>query len=520
MIRDGLDFETFADLPRFHSQQRPNHTALVFEDRRTTYHELDVLSNRVANGLLNFDATPFARFAYLGKNSDRFFEIYFGGAKARQIMVPVNWRLAASEVAYILSDVEPGILFIEKEFTSILTEIDALGGKYGRVIVLDADDPGGYLRWRDAQSEVDPRLPALPDDVRIILYTSGTTGHPKGVMLTNASEFALRRMELSLDPSCWHPHPSDAVLCQLPSFHLSGSSWAFLWMYYGCTIVVQPQARVDDILDALERHRINHIQVVPALLQTILDHPRCAVVDLSNLKTIFYGGAPFPLALLQRVLNTLNVDLFQLYGMTECSGFVAMLLPEDIRKQDETILKSCGRPYPLVDLCIMDAGGRRLPDLARGEICVSTPGLMAGYWRRLEATAAAMHGKYYRTGDAGYRDKNGYFFLVDRVKDMIISGGENIYPAEIERILTQHPGVREVAVIGVPDPKWGESVKAVVVRGDPQLTGTVLQEYARKFLAGYKVPKTVDFVAELPRNPSGKVLKRILREQFKTEESG
>jgi acyl-CoA synthetase (AMP-forming)/AMP-acid ligase II len=517
MRRHVLDFETFADLPRFHGKHRPNHPALVFRDRRTTYRELNQFSSRVANGLIAFDPSPFARFAHLGKNSDRFFEIYFGGAKARQIMVPINWRLTASEVAYILSDVQPAVLFIEKEFCSMLSEIESLGGQYGRVIILDDDgDPNGYLRWRDSQSETDPQLTARPDDVHIILYTSGTTGQPKGVMLTNSSEFALRRMELHLDPSCWHPNPSDVVLCQLPCFHLSGSSWTFLWMYYGSTIVIQPQARVDDMLDALERERINHIQVVPALLQTILDHPRCARLDLSSLKTIFYGGAPFPLPLLQRVLTTLRVDLFQLYGMTECSGFIAMLLPEDVRTQDETILKSCGRPYPLVELGIMDAEGHRVPDLERGEICVLTPGLMAGYWQRPEETAGAMHGNYYRTGDVGYRDPKGYYFLVDRVKDMIVSGGENIYPAEIERVLAQHPGIREVAVIGVADPTWGESVKAVVVRADPQLTDASLRDYARRFLAGYKVPKTVDFVADLPRNPSGKVLKRVLREQYRT----
>lgn len=509
LARAVAPIETLPDIPRYHATQAPNAAALSFEGREMTYGGLDDASNRVANGLIAAGVKPKGRIAILDKNSDAFFSVLFGATKANAVLVPINARLAAPEIAFVINDAEAEVLFIGEAFLETLAKIRGDLVTIRKVVVLDAS----YTAWRDAQSALDPGVGSQPDDVCIQMYTSGTTGHPKGVQLTHRN-FSLTSPTVFDLWGDWTPE--DTLLITMPLFHIAGAGTGILGLLAGLKVIVLREFIPSLILEAIQRDRITATFLVPAMILVLLSEKHIDQIDLSSLKRVIYGASPIPIDLLKNALRVFKRTGFvQVYGLTETSGVITALLPEDHARADREVMKSCGRPIDGVELRIVDALGMPLPPREVGEVVCRTTRNMKGYWNRHDDTARTLRGEWLHTGDAGYLDENGYLYIHDRIKDMIVSGGENIYPAEIESALFAHPDIADIAVIGVPDERWGEAVKALVVlrQGCVADAAGILQ-YARERLAGYKIPKSIEFLADLPRNPSGKVLKRKLREQY------
>ncbi|HYC64771.1 MAG TPA: AMP-binding protein, partial [Reyranellaceae bacterium] len=368
-----------------------------------------------------------------------------------------------------------------------------------------------FAAWRDRQSDRDPMLPAKPGDTAVQFYTSGTTGLPKGAQLTNAN-FAWM---LPLWTKTWLLGEGVPNLVCLPMFHIGGAGWGIAGLYSGATNHVVREFVPAEILETIERERLQVLLLVPAMILFLLQAPQIRETDLSSLRLIVYGAAPIPADLLKQALAVFRCGFQQVYGLTETTGAITLLPPEDHVDADPKKLLSCGFAQEGVELRILDDDGKALPVGKVGEIAVRSPQIMGGYWRLPEATKRAIQGDWFLTGDAGYLDDKGYLYIYDRVKDMIVSGGENIYPAEVESALFGHPAVADVAVIGVPDERWGEAVKAVVVKKPGRELGAgELITWARERIAGYKLPKSVDFVDALPRNPTGKILKREIRKPY------
>ncbi|WP_374664576.1 fatty acid--CoA ligase [Ramlibacter sp.] len=508
-------FRTLGDLPRVHAARRPAHAAFIFEDRRTSWADFDRHCNRVAHALLALGLPPQSRIAWLGKNCDRFFEVFLGAAKARQVLVPVNWRLAPEEIAFILNDAEAQVLFVGADYLPLVDGLRAAVPGLRLVVAMDGPQAGcsEYVAWRDSGSDTDPRLAADTDETALQLYTSGTTGLPKGAELTHRN--LLTQFSYAAAGHLGRWSEDDLCVVPLPLFHAGGVCYGMNAPYMGGTVVVLREAQPQLILQALAQHRVTKLGVVPAVMQFMLDHPDCAKADFSQLDAITYGGAPIPPALLRRAVEVMGPVFLQMFGMTESTTLGTALQPRDHNPALPERLKSCGQVLPGVELRIVTLEGKEALPGQSGEIWIRSAAIMKGYWKRPEATAEALRDGWYHTGDVGYLDIDGYLFILDRLKDMIISGGENIYPAEVERALGDHPAIAESAVIGVPDAKWGEAVKAMVVlRPGQQLTEAEVIAFTRSKIAAYKCPKTVEFIAALPRNPSGKILKRVLREPY------
>lgn len=502
-----------------HARVRAEHVALICGGATLTYAQLDERANQVVNGLLAFGLKPRGRVGILMKNCAEYFELLYGIGRAGMAVLPINWRLAAPEIAFVLDDAEVECLFFDTAFREIVQSVRADRPHLKQAVEIGASGTTGmeYSTWRAVQSRTDPLCNVTADDVMIQFYTSGTTGLPKGVEIPHRSSRAMRIMETAFQGAWADWSADDVAIVALPNFHLSGTSWALQWLARGATCVVQPQVDPEAFLAAIAAHGVTQLFAIPSVIQMMLDSPSIKGLDTSSLRNIFYGGMPMPAPLLKRALSVLKCDFIQIYGMTENNGTVCYLTPDDHLSGDERLLHSCGRPVAGIDMRICDAEGCDVPCGTVGEVCIRSPSLMKGYWKRPRPDGEVQFGEYYRTGDAGYRDDRGYLFLVDRVKDMIVSGGENIYPAEIERVLQEHPAVAEVSVIGVPDARWGEAVKAIIVARDAHIDPAILIAFARDKIAGYKLPKTIDFVDALPRNANGKVLKRALRERYRAQ---
>jgi fatty-acyl-CoA synthase len=510
---DGL--EALADIPRQQARKRGGNVAMVFQDRTTSFADLDRNASRVANGLIALGQRPQQRVGYFGKNSDRYFEVMLGALKANMAIVGVNWRLAAPEVAYVLSDAGCEVIFADAEFAPLIEKIGAECSRLRHRVVVDSERDGWshYPAWRDAQGSEDPQLPIAPDDDAIQLYTSGTTGHPKGVQLSNANYLAFFR---AAQAAKWGDFSAgEANLVAMPNFHVAGTNMGVATLAQGATAIIQREVNPGEILELIARHRIKSAFLVPAVIGMLVQHPRIREADISSLRSMFYGASPIAEALLAQAQATFaGCGFTQLYGLTETVGAATALQPAD-HVAEKGLLRSCGKPYPGIDVRTIDSAGRATKPGEVGEIVICGDVVMKGYWNKPDATAAAIRDGWFYTGDAGYFDSDGFLYIHDRVKDMIVSGGENIYPAEVENAVFGHPAVADVAVIGVPDDKWGEAVKAVVVlKPGASATAADVIAFARTRIAGYKVPKSVDFIAALPRNPSGKILRRELREPY------
>jgi acyl-CoA synthetase (AMP-forming)/AMP-acid ligase II len=516
------EIQTLADVPRHHAKTRPDAVALIDGDRITTYRTFDERCSRVANGLLALGVKPGARIAAMDQNSDRYFEILFGAAKIGAVLVSVNWRLAPPEIAYILTDARAEVIFIGEQFAGLL---DSAGGELQHlkhVIVTDGAAKGwpNYEAWLAKQSSADPGYRGSAKDTVVQMYTSGTTGHPKGVELSHFAHYAHERNRAANpdDPHmAWNDWTSsDTSLVTMPTFHVSGTGWGIVGLYNGARSIILRQFDPAEVLSVIETEHVTKLVLVPAAIQQLLLHPNCRKTDFSSIAYLLYGASPIPADLLREAVSVFRCGFIQLYGMTETTGAVTYLPADDHDLNGNKRMRSAGKAFTGVTIEIRDAEGHTLSTGDEGEIWIHSQSCMNGYWNLPEATAATMTGNnWVRTGDAGLMDEDGYVYVRDRVKDMIVSGGENIYPAEVESAMYGHPAIAEVAVIAIPDQKWGEAVKAIVVlKGGAEADTKSILDFTRERIAGYKVPKTIDFVDALPKNGTGKVLKRELRKPF------
>jgi acyl-CoA synthetase (AMP-forming)/AMP-acid ligase II len=514
---EAADVETLGDISRLQAQRQPDHPAFVFEGTTTSFAELDRHAIQVARGLAALGLQPGSRVCYLGKNSPAYFEVLLGCAKAGVVMTPINWRLAGPEVAYIIEDCDGEVLFFGREFAGLALALAPDLPSLRACIAIEGQPDGAtdYRTWRNAQNAEPPPPCADRTTTAVQLYTSGTTGRPKGALLPHRAFFA-SLTHLAERPAWSHWTAEDVSLLAMPIGHIGGTGWGIQALLAGATSVVMREFDPDAVLAAIETYRISKIFMVPAAMQIVVRRPHARNIDWSCMKYMLYGASPIPLDLLKECMAVFGCQFVQLYGMTETCGTVVVLEPEDHNPEGSPRMRSAGRPMHGVELAILDPEGQRVGVGNVGEIAIRSEANMTGYWKQPEATARTIAADgWLRTGDAGYLDADGFLYIHDRIKDMIISGGENIYPAEVENAIFGHPEVADVAVIGVPDAKWGESVKAMVVRApDSTLSEAQIIAWARQRIAGYKAPRSVDFIEALPRNASGKILRRSLREPY------
>jgi long-chain acyl-CoA synthetase len=514
--RGMMGIETVADIARTHGRSQPDAVAIVYGDHRLTYGELDERSSRVASALAAEGVQAQERVAFLDKNTPEFFELVFATAKLNAVVCAVNWRLAPGEAAFIINDAEPKVLVVGEELLPMLAAMSSELTTVEKVVVIGAHEAHeGYEQWLARHEPVDPVVPSGPDDVVFQFYSSGTTGRPKGVMLTNGNCFS--NVTTNNDTLAFGPDAVNHIV--MPLFHVAGGFWGMLGFYNGVPNVLLRDVDPLQIVRDIEQHHITHSVMVPAVLQFIIQMPEAQGADFSSLRLIVYGASPISEDVLKGALRTFGCDFLQAYGMTETSGGCVLLAPDDHDPDGPHAhrLRAAGKAAPNTEVKVVDADTlAEVPPGTVGEVLVRSAQNMKGYWRMPEETAATiLPDGFLRTGDAGYLDADGYLYIHDRVKDMIISGGENIYPAEVENVLMSHPAVADVAVIGVPSERWGETPKAIVVAvAGATVDADEVIRFVRGHLAAYKCPTSVDVVDALPRNPSGKVLKKDLRAPY------
>ena len=512
MTDQGIN--VLADISRHWATRSPEKVAIVAGERSWTFAELELEGQQAAQGLIEAGIGAADRVAFLDRNVPEYFTILFGGAKLNAVSVAVNWRLAPPEMEFIINNAEAKVLFVGEEFLDHIAKIELK--TVSHVVVIG--DPGtsgceGYRDWITRFEAVEPKVQIGQEDTCYQLYTSGTTGLPKGVEITNLNFCSTMRV----GSKNWEFHAEAVNLVAMPLFHIAGSGWALAGMFCGAKTIITREVNPVEIVELIPKHRITHALLVPAVLQFILAVPDAGSADFGSMEAVIYGASPITEEVLVNSLALFNCRFIQAYGLTETTGGVVQLDPEDHDPAGPKahLLRSAGKPWGDVQLRIVAADS--LTDVEPGEVgevWVKSIQVMKGYWANPEATEASITPDgWFRTGDAGYM-QDGYLFIHDRVKDMIVSGGENIYPAEIENALMKHPSVADVAVIGVPSEKWGETVKAIVVKADGALTDRELDAFARENLASYKCPTSVDWVEMLPRNPSGKILKTELRAPY------
>jgi len=512
----SMNARSITDYLEHHARSRGSAVAVVCGEEVLDFATLRTNALRVARRLTALGLKPGARTGYFAYNAPQFAEMLLGCAYGGQVLTGINWRLAPPEIAYIINDAEIRVLVTERAFLEQVEAVRAQCPTLEHVVLLDM-----FAAWRDAApadgSPIDvPLAGSGPDDVVLQLYTSGTTGFPKGALLANSALVANVRRHAAIGEAWSTLGPDSVELIAMPLFHVAGTSMTMQIIAAGGRIVYLPRAEPEAILHAIETQGINRLFIVPAALNTLINHPRAAHTDFSSLRFVVYGASPIPLDVLRRAMSVMKCGFVQQFGTTETNGSLVYLPAEEHDPAGTPRMLAAGRPMPGAELRIVDGAGQATPVGTVGEIWVRSDQVMAGYWKKPEATAAVLTADgWYKTGDAGYLDAEGYLYIHDRVKDMIVSGGENVYPAEVESALHEHPDVMDCAVIGVPDPTWGEAVKAIVVLHPGRtLQAADLIAFARPRIAGYKVPKSVDFVTELPRNPSGKILKRELRKPY------
>ena len=510
MPRDVTELFTFDEFLTHWAGERPDRLAMREEDRVFTYAELEDRTAKVATALLAAGLKKGDRIAWIGKNSDLYFTLFFGAARAGIVMAPIGWRLSPTEWAYIVNDTQAKMVFAGPGFDTLAEQ---LAGKLDHVPAIVS---AAEARAMIDQTVRAPFEPSGTDEAVLQLYTSGTTGNPKGAVLSNRNLFALRKHSNELDLPYTKWEDDEAVLVAMPCAHIGGTGLGIMALGAGLPGIVLAEFNPEGVFDAVENHGVTRFFIVPAALHMLLLHPRCASVDFSRLKYILYGAAPIPLELLRQCIKMFGAQFIQAYGMTETTGTICMLPPEDHDPEGNARMRSAGKPLPGVEIHILGPDGAQVATGEVGEIVTRSSNNMIGYWNLPDATAKSMTADgWIHTGDAGYLDADGYLFIHDRMKDMIISGGENIYPAEVESAIFGHPAVQEVAVIGIPDEKWGETVKAVCVpKPGMSVDEADIIAWARERIAPFKCPRSIDVIEALPRNASGKILRKDLRAPY------
>jgi acyl-CoA synthetase (AMP-forming)/AMP-acid ligase II len=493
--------ETILDAIGRHAAERGGEQAYWTPRRTWTFAELWDAAGRAAAGLARHGVGRGDRVACLTKHTAECVALVLAACRLGAVCMPVNWRLAPPEIEYIVIDGRARFMMADKAFSP------------GVPVALVTEEFGA---WARAFEPIGKESTPSPDDTALQLYSSGTTGLPKGVELTHRN-LSAGMMSAVPDAIGYHGAP-DVMLNVLPTYHIAGVGVGLLTATRGGASVLHADFDPALAVAAIAEHRITHAFLVPAMIQLMLQASGADKPDYSSLKGISYGASPISEKVLIDALRTFKCDFMQVYGLTETTGAITMLPPADHDPDGpkKHLLRSAGRPIDNVELRVVEPGGDQdCAEGAVGEVCIRSPQNMKGYWGNARATAAAMAGDgWFRSGDAGYL-KDGYLFLHDRIKDMIISGGENIYPAEVENVLMQHPALADGAVIGVPDDAWGEAVKGcVVLKPGAKASAAEIIEFMRTRIAHYKCPKSIDFLEVIPRNPTGKILKRVLREPY------
>jgi acyl-CoA synthetase (AMP-forming)/AMP-acid ligase II len=517
MDGDVWQITTLADIVRVQALCNASAPALAFGSRQWTYAQLDEMSGRCAGALAAKGIQRGDRVAILARNSDAFFEVLLACAKVGALLLPLNWRLAAPELAYILKDAGPKLVLADADFLPLLDTALQTAGLSPDVIMVGTPQAGrpAYSAWRK-NFAVQPPVAAGPEDAILLLYTSGTTGHPKGAVIPHRALVEMRRLEAAEGPDWLHWTPADLCLISMPLFHIAGIRTAIAGLYNGSRLRVLSEFDAGEVLRRIAEGGVTKLFLVPAAMQALARHPDRRQVDFSGLRYMIYGGSPIALPILAECVEAFGCGFVQAYGSTETAGGVLTLGPDDHDPANPWRMGSAGRPVPGVAVKVVRADGTAAAVGEIGEVVVHGPCNMTGYWGQPEATRAVLDAEgWLRMGDLGLLDPDGYAHLRDRLKDMIITGGENVYPIEVESALGGHPAVAEVAVVGVPSERWGEEVRAVVVaRPGATVTAEELMAWARARIAAYKTPKAIAFAEALPRNAAGKVLKRELRAEM------
>lgn len=506
------------DIPRRNAKRYPGKIALKFEDGSWTYLEFNQRVNRLANGLLDLGLSKGDRVGVLQRNCPEFIEAYFAIAKSGTVAVPINPHCSNDEFEYLMEDAGITALVTGGEF------IESIGSWRNRlkqlehVIVLgdvQSDEFISYEKMLSRMPADEPGTTVAENDLYLIMYTSGTTGRPKGVMGTHKNHMAntatmVQELQIQHD---------DVSILVMPLYHIGGLWPTLVHFYQGGRIILQRKFDETAALEAIQEERATTFNLVPIMLIRLLEHEHLQEYDLRPLRLIFYGGAPMPVPVLKRALEYFGNRLMTGLGMTEASGGILFLQPEDLclegPERKVRRLNSVGRAAVNVVTKIVDAEGTEIKPGEVGEVIVKGDNVMSGYWNLADETAKTIRNGWLHTGDLATIDEEGFVFVVDRAKDIIISGGENISSKEVEDALHGHPGVLEAAVIGIPDDRWGESVHAVVVcRRESELTEEIVIDHCREKLAGFKRPRSVEFMQELPRNNLGKIDKKKLKEKF------
>ncbi len=503
----------------------PDKDAIVFENKRYTFAQLNERTNRLGQAMLDMGINKGDRVASLMVNCNQCVEAYFACAKIGAVYVPLNYRAKGDELTYMLNTADAVAVFIGERYLELVDSIKPNLKTMKNYISIDRADAGkkNYEAMLAASAADDIFTEIGDDDMTILMYTAGTTGFPKGVMLTHQS-FSVYVLQNVTPPD---PETTEKNILTVPLYHIAGIQAMMAAIYGGRTMVIQRQFDAIEWMGLVQKEKVSRAMMVPTMLKLLIENPRFKEFDLSSLKVITYGAAPMPLEVIKKAIQVFpKVSFINAFGQTETASTITSLSPEDHvitgateeeREKKLKRLSSIGKPMADVEMKVVDEDGHEVATGQTGEIIAKGPRVMTGYWKDEEKTKKTIDKDgWVHTGDMGYRDEAGYFFLSGRATDMIIRGGENISPEELENVIYAHPKISEVAVIGVPDDEWGEVPKAICVLrpGHEDCKPEEIMEFCRQKLASFKRPRSVEFVKELPRNTVGKILKKQLREQY------
>ena len=495
-------------------QSRPERVATICGERQQTYAQYADRVARLASALQQLGMKPGDRVGMLALNSDRYLEFLYWTWWGGGAVNPVNIRWSAAEIAYSLDDCDTRILFVDEQFKSVAAELKSRSKHLATLVYIgDGSTPEGMLDYEQLLAQASPARDAgrAGNDLAAVMYTGGTTGFPKGVMLSHEN--------LASNALCYLAegvtNAEGRALLIAPMFHIAIGALMHAHAMAGGTQVIVPMFTPVAALQSIQKYRATHTLMVPTMIQLATDHPDAGQYDLSSLKVLAYGGSVISEAVLLRAMKRFpNADFVQAYGMTEIAPCATYLKPGEHRGETGKtgLLKSAGRASLINEVRVVDEQDVEVARGTVGEVTVRGPNVMLGYWNKPELSAATLRGGWMHTGDGGYMDEDGYLYIVDRMKDMIVSGGENVYSAEVENALSQHPAVAVSAVIGIPSEQWGEAVHAVVVlKPGASATAKELSEHCRQLIAGYKSPRSVEFRDALPMTGAGKIQKTELR---------